>query len=296
MQTLIDQFLDYVSLELGLSSNTRAAYAGDLHKFKEFLERRRRLVLNTLTREDITDFLMAERRRGMSLNTISRLFVSIRVWLRFLHQEGLLARDVAEVMDAPRLWKVLPATMSLREVDRLLSAPQGDGALARRDRTLLETFYATGLRVSELCGLRLTDLHFDAGFLRCRGKGQKERVVPFSENCSRLLREYLDEVRPMILKGKSVGEVFVSQRGRSLSRKTVWRMVRRYARLAGIDKPVTPHTLRHSFATHLLYNGAPLRVIPLMTISAWSSWAMRRWGWWPVITFLTSIRNCGKVV
>ncbi|MFN2350912.1 MAG: site-specific tyrosine recombinase XerD [Kiritimatiellia bacterium] len=264
MQTLIDQFLDYVSLELGLSSNTRAAYAGDLHKFKEFLERRRRLVLNTLTREDITDFLMAERRRGMSLNTISRLFVSIRVWLRFLHQEGLLARDVAEVMDAPRLWKVLPATMSLREVDRLLSAPQGDGALARRDRTLLETFYATGLRVSELCGLRLTDLHFDAGFLRCRGKGQKERVVPFSENCSRLLREYLDEVRPMILKGKSVGEVFVSQRGRSLSRKTVWRMVRRYARLAGIDKPVTPHTLRHSFATHLLYNGAPLRVIQEM--------------------------------
>ncbi len=264
MQTLIEQFLDYVSLERGLSPNTRAAYAADLQKFTRFLERRRLAVLNSVTRPVILEFLMAERERGLGLNSISREFVSIRIWFRFLHAEGLLARDVVEAMDSPRLWKVLPTSLSLREVEQLLRAPAGGAPCRQRDRVILETLYATGLRVSEICRLRLDDLHFDAGFLRCLGKGQKERLVPFSDNCARLLRAYLAEARPRLLGERSAREVFVSRRGAALSRKTVWRLVKDYARKAGIEKNISPHTLRHSFATHLLYNGAPLRIIQEM--------------------------------
>lgn len=264
MQTLIEQFLDYVSLERGLSPNTRAAYAADLQKFTRFLDRRRLAVLNSVTRPVILEFLMAERERGMGLNSISREFVSIRIWFRFLHAEGLLARDVVEAMDSPRLWKVLPTTLAPREVEQLLRAPVGGAPCRQRDRVILETLYATGLRVSEICRLRLDDLHFDAGFLRCLGKGQKERLVPFSDNCARLLRAYLAEARPRLLGERSAREVFISRRGAALSRKTVWRLVKDYARKAGIEKNISPHTLRHSFATHLLYNGAPLRIIQEM--------------------------------
>ncbi len=264
MQTLIEQFLDYVSLERGLSANTRAAYAADLLKFKRFLERRRVAVLNSVTRALVLDFLMDERARGMGLNSISREFVSIRIWFRFLHEENLLARDVVAAMDSPRLWKVLPANLSLREVEQLLHAPEGEAPLRQRDRAILETMYATGLRVSEICRLRVDDLHFDAGFLRCVGKGEKERLVPFSETCARLLQTYLAAVRPVLLGERADREVFLSRRGAALSRKTVWHLVKQYARRAGIGKKISPHTLRHSFATHLLYNGAPLRMIQEM--------------------------------
>ncbi len=264
MQTLIEQFLDYVSLERGLSPNTRAAYATDLLKFKRFLERRRVAVLNSVTRTMVLDFLMAERARGMGLNSISREFVAIRIWFRFLHEENLLARDVVAAMDSPRLWKVLPTSLSQREVERLLRAPEGDAPCRQRDRAILETLYATGLRVSEICRLRADDLHFDAGFLRCVGKGEKERLVPFSETCARVLQSYLASARPRLLGGRAASEVFISRRGAALSRKTVWRLVKYYARQAGIEKKISPHTLRHSFATHLLYNGAPLRMIQEM--------------------------------
>lgn len=264
MQTLIEQFLDYVSFERGLSSNTRQAYSDDLLKFARFLRKRRIAVLNRLTRRDILDFLMAERERGLSLNSISREFVSIRIWLRYLRQEGFLAHDVAESMDSPRLWKVLPTTLSAREVELLLGTPTGKSPWHVRDRVILETFYATGLRVSELCNLRVDDLHFDAGFLRCLGKGQKERIMPFSEHCAGLLQDYLQHTRPRLLGEKTAREVFISRRGGPLSRKTVWEMVKFHARKAGIEKSISPHTLRHSFATHLLYNGAPLRVIQEM--------------------------------
>jgi integrase/recombinase XerD len=264
MQTLIEQFLDYVGLERGLSANTRAAYASDLANFKRFLERRRVEVLNRVTRAMVLDFLMDERKRGMALTSISREFVTIRLWFRYLHEENLLARDVTAAMDSPRLWKALPTTMSPREVERLLGAPKGDTPLRRRDRAILETMYASGLRVSEVCRLRVDDLHFDAGFLRCIGKGEKERLTPFSETCAHLLHDYLSTVRPVLLGEREAREVFLSRRGAALSRKTVWHMVKQYARLAGIDKQISPHTLRHSFATHLLYNGAPLRMIQEM--------------------------------
>ncbi len=264
MQALIDQFLDYISLELGLSLNTRMAYATDLRKFVGFLEVRKIATLNSLTRKQLLDFLMGEREKGLAANSVSRLFVVIKVWLRYLQQENLLAQNVAEAMDSPKLWKILPETLSIKEVERLLAAPAGDKPQAVRDRALLEVFYASGLRVSELCSLTLDDLHFDAGYLRCIGKGQKERVVPFSEQSGQILAGYLRQARPRLARDPSVRAVFLTRLGQAFDRRSVWRMVKRYARNAGIAKSISPHTLRHSFASHLLQNGAPLRVIQEM--------------------------------
>lgn len=264
MQALIDQFLDYLSLERGLSPNTRAAYAADLRKFARFLDVRKISTLNAVTRTHLLDFLIGEKEKGLGANSVSRLFVAVKVWLRYLQQENLLAQNVAEAMDSPRLWKVLPATLSSAEVERLLAAPAGDKPAAVRDRALLEVFYATGLRVSELCRLTLDDLHFDAGYLRCVGKGRKERVVPFSEKSGKILSGYIERERPALLRDASAREVFLTRRGRPFDRRGIWKMIKRYARQAGIAKTIGPHTLRHSFASHLLQNGAPLRVIQEM--------------------------------
>ena len=264
MQTLVDQFIDWAALERGLSPRTCEAYRSDLMKFTAFLARRQVTSLNAVSRQQILDGLMDAKAHGLSLNSVSRLFVSIKVFFRFLHQERLLSRNVTEVMDSPRLWRILPATLSIREVERLLGAPAGDRPLAVRDRALLEIAYATGLRVSELCGLTLDDLHADAGYLRCIGKGRKERIVPFSEKSGAVLARYLEQVRPGLAKEAGNRTVFLTRGGRPLSRKTVWKRVKRYAHQAGIVKPISPHTLRHSFASHLLHNGAPLRVIQEM--------------------------------
>lgn len=264
MQALLDQFLDYVALERGLSPNTRAAYAADLAAFLGFLQKRGVGSLNAVTRQHILDYLMGQKDRGLSTNSISRHLVSIKVFFRHLQQEGLLRTNVTETMDSPKLWKVLPSTLTLREVERLLAAPEARQRLAPRDRALLETLYGTGLRVSELAQLTLEDLHFDAGYLRCMGKGKKERVVPLGENARACLQRYLDELRPALIRGAPTRAVFLTQRGRPFSRKGLWKLIKKHARAAGITRNVKPHTLRHSFASHLLANGAPLRVIQEM--------------------------------
>ncbi len=264
MHALIDQFMDYVAAERGLSPNTQAAYRRDLLAFVRYLERLRIATLNSVTRRQVLDFLMDLKARGLGANSIARLFVSLKVFFRFLHQEGLLSHNVTAVMDAPRLWKVLPGTLSVKEVERLLADPAGDAPHALRDRALLEVLYATGLRVSEACGLGLNDVHFDAGYLRCTGKGGKDRVVPFSETAGRALRDYLERGRPRFTADPSNRLVFPARRGRPLSRKSAWTRVKLHARRAGIEKPLSPHTLRHSFASHLLANGASLRVIQEM--------------------------------
>lgn len=263
MQALLDQFLDYVALERGLSENTRAAYSHDLHVFLDFLQSRKVGSINAVKRRHVLDFLMAEKDRGLSTNSISRRLVAIKVFFRYLQQENLLRGNVTDTMDSPRLWKVLPGTLTYREVERLLAAP-ARGALAVRDKALIETLYATGLRVSELARLTLDDLHFDAGYVRCVGKGNKERVVPLGETARAALERYLEELRPALAGERGSRAVFLTRRGGPFSRKSIWKLIKRYARLAGITKNVMPHTLRHSFASHLLANGAPLRIIQEM--------------------------------
>ena len=264
MNALLQSFLDYISLERGLSINTRKAYADDLKQFLDELTRKGITSLNQVARKQILDHLMAMKARGMSTNSISRHLVSIKVFFRYLQQEGLLDQNVTDTMDSPRLWKILPDTLSEKEVDLLLSAPDMRKPLGIRDRAILELFYASGLRVSELANLQLPNLHTTDGYIRVIGKGNKERVIPVAGESVRLLNRYLEEVRPLLCDNPHLQNVFVSKRETALCRQRLWQIIKKYTKDAGIMKNVTPHTLRHSFATHLLQNGAPLRVIQEM--------------------------------
>jgi integrase/recombinase XerD len=190
--------------------------------------------------------------------------VAVKVLFRFMVREGALARDVTEVLESPRLWKVLPEALTMREVDRLLQAAEGPTRFDLRDRAVLELFYATGMRVSELAGLTLDEVRAEEGFVRCLGKGNKMRVVPFGRQARETLLRYLAEGRPAFHPKPEAREVFLNGRGGRLSRMGLWKMIRDRARKAGLAKPLHPHILRHSFATHLLANGAPLRVIQEM--------------------------------
>lgn len=264
MKVLVDQFLDYVSLERGLSANTSAAYGDDLRRFTSFLAGRGTDSCNAVRRQDVLDFLMHEKDRGVGVNSISRRLVAIKVFFAYLQREGLLARNITEAMDSPRLWRILPGVLSQREVERLLDSPVGDDALALRDRAMLELMYASGLRVSETARLSLEDVRMEEGYLRCFGKGSKMRVVPFGGKAAYALKRYLAEGRPELARNGAVNECFLTRQGKGFSRKGIWKLIRHHARRASIDKNVSPHTLRHSFASHLLANGAPLRVIQEM--------------------------------
>ncbi len=264
MNALLESFLDYISLERGLSINTRKAYADDLSQFLEFLDRKGVTSLNQVSRKQVLDHLMAMKAKGMSTNSISRHLVSIKVFFRYLQQEGLLDKNVTDTMDSPKLWKILPDTLSEKEVDLLLKAPDMRKPLGVRDRAILEMFYASGLRVSELAQLQIKDLHLEDGYIRVIGKGRKERVIPIARDSANILECYLGEIRPMLCSNPYLQNVFISNRQSGLCRQRLWQIIKKYTQKAGIMKNVTPHTLRHSFASHLLQNGAPLRVIQEM--------------------------------
>ena len=266
MRFLLDQFMDHLALERGLSENTRRAYGHDLAEFLAFLSRRGRAGIQEVQRRDILDFLMDGKQKGLAAPSLARRLVAIKVFFRHLSREGLLAVNVADAMDSPRLWKILPPTLTPAEVDRLLAAPDAATPAGLRDRAILETFYATGLRVSELAALTLESLHFEAEYVRCVGKGDKERVVPIGGRAMAAVRAWLERGRPAFAAkgGGASRAVFLSRRGQPLARVTLWRQIRTYARRAGLRQAISPHTLRHSFASHLLANGASLRVIQEM--------------------------------
>ena len=266
MRFLLDQFMDYLVLERGLSENTRLAYHHDLSEFMDFLSRKGRTGIQEVVRRDILDFLMEGKQKGLAASSLARRLVAIKVFFRHLSREGLLATNVADAMDSPRLWKILPPTLSKEEVERLLSAPNVNRVRGLRDRAILETFYATGLRVSELVALTIDSLHFDSEYIRCVGKGNKERVVPIGGKAMAAVQAWLERGRPAYVSRGEGGSraVFLSRLGQSLSRITVWRHIRAYARQVGIRKDISPHMLRHSFASHLLANGASLRIIQEM--------------------------------
>ncbi len=264
MTALLQSFLDYISLERGLSINTRKAYADDIRQFLDALTLKGITSPGQVGRKQILDHLMAMKARGMSTNSISRHLVSIKVFFRYLQQEGMLDRNVTDTMDSPRLWKILPDTLSEKEVELLLAAPDMRKPLGVRDRAMLELLYASGMRVSELANLQLANLHLEDGYIRVIGKGRKERVIPVGGESIRLLSRYLEEIRPLLCENPHEQTVFVSNREKGLCRQRLWQIIKTHTKNAGIMKNVTPHTLRHSFATHLLQNGAPLRVIQEM--------------------------------
>ncbi|HXI84986.1 MAG TPA: site-specific tyrosine recombinase XerD [Verrucomicrobiae bacterium] len=264
MEQLVDAFLDHLSVERGLAANTRLAYRTDLARFTSFLQQRGVRQFNAAERQHITDYLLDRRKNGLGPRSLARHLAAIRMFCRFLSREKLLATDVTQTIDSPKLWRTLPHTLDYEEVGRLLAAPNTRTKLGLRDKALLEFMYATGLRVSEVANIKLSDINFEAGFLRSVGKGQKERIVPIGKQAIEWVQRYLREARSSFAKAAHLGEVFLSTRGQPLSRKTIWVLIKKYTRAAGIGKTITPHTLRHSFATHLLDNGADLRVIQEM--------------------------------
>lgn len=254
-------FLDYLSIEKGLSKNTLLAYQRDLGRYAAFLKKKRVPGLDAVTRKEITDFLLAERDRGLSPTSVARGLVAIRMFHRFLAEEGRLKENVTEALEAPKLWKHLPECLSVSEIEALLKAPNVRKLQGLRDQAVLELMYATGLRASEVTTLKAGDVNFELGFARVMGKGGKERVVPMGEAARKSVRRYLEKVRAEWVKGKAEDVLFVTRLGRRMSRQTVWGILKKCAGAARVRKKIYPHILRHSFATHLLENGADLRVV-----------------------------------
>lgn len=261
----IRQFLDYLRLECGLSGNSINAYRNDLDQLRDFLEPGVNDAEKVLP-DNLSGFLAY--RRGLkppdSDRTLARRVSALRMFFRFVSVEITRGPDPAQFLQPPRLPSSLPDCLGVEDIERLLAAPQGEDSQTLRDRALLHAFYATGARVSELCGLVLSRLHLEAGYLAVRGKGNKERVAPLGARAQAALRDYLARGRPLLLRAPT-DVVFLSTRGRALTRFRAWEIVRKYASLAGIQPDlVHPHTFRHCFATHMLENGADIRSVQEM--------------------------------
>ncbi len=264
MNDLIEEFLSYLSVERGLAKNTLDAYKRDLERFSAYLKSRRISSIDNVTRQKITSFMLAEKERGLSSNSISRELACFKSFFKFLVRENKRKEDVTSVIESPKLWKKLPETLNLDEVESLLKAPNARDPMGARDKASLELMYATGMRVSELINLKMDDVNMDVGFVKCFGKGGKERIVPFGKKAKESIERYLEKARSRFLKKKVSNFLFLTRLGKSMSRQTFWKIIKKYAREAGFKKGITPHSLRHSFATHILERGADLRIVQEM--------------------------------
>ena len=263
-ENLIDRFCDRLWLEDGLSQNTLAAYRRDLVAYAAWLKKARSRELTAAEPADIDAYLAHRFAARAKPRTAARYTASLRRFYRFLAREKLIGADPTLYLDTPKLPRPLPKVLSEADVESLLAAPDIDTVAGLRDRAMIETLYATGLRVSELVGLKLLNLDLNAAVLRVTGKGGKDRLVPLGEEAVHWLSRYLKESRPTLLNGRKCAEVFVTARGAGMTRQAFWHLLRRGALKAGIAKPLSPHTLRHAFATHLLAHGADLRAVQML--------------------------------
>ncbi len=262
----ISSFLMHVRVEKGLSANTLSAYRRDLMKFEGFTKRRK-LTLEAVTRDELVDFLAGLYRQKLESRTVARHLVTLRNFFRFAQIQELIPEDPSINLESPKIRRHLPGYLRLEEVERLLEQPDAKTATGLRDKAMLEVLYSTGLRVSELIGLGVSDLDSKVGCVRCVGKGDKERIVPVGKKALGAVDRYLREGRPVLLehaKATASRALFVNRRGVALSRVGVWKILSAYGRRAGLRVALTPHMLRHSFATHLLERGADLRSVQLM--------------------------------
>ena len=266
MRSDLENFLTYLALERALSPNTIAAYRSDLGNFIKWLEDNMISSFADIRRIFIHDYLYDLKESGLETATLARRLVAIKMFFRYMFQEKIITKDITSVMDSPKLWQLLPDFLSSVEVDALLNAyPRSlKDPLKFRNRTILEIMYACGLRVSETAALNLGSIKFDDETIRVKGKGRKERLVPVGKTALRLLDRYLSDVRPKLVKNQMEATLFLSKNGKKLDREWIWNIVKEAAKIAGINKNIHPHTLRHSFASHLLENGADLRVIQEM--------------------------------
>jgi integrase/recombinase XerD len=262
---LIDVFLDRLWMNNGLSENTLSAYRSDLRGFLSWLRQRGKGGLLVAEDDDLQGYLGCRFQAGMSPRSAARLLSSLKRFYRYQLMEGNIAKDPSALLDTPKLGRPLPKILNEADVEHLLEAPLTDIPRELRDRTMLEFMYACGLRVSELINIKLDQINMQQGVLRIRGKGGKERLVPIGEQALHWIGRYLIEARPAFLKRLSTTEwLFVTNRGTPMTRQAFWYLIKRYAYRAGIDKELSPHTLRHAFATHLLNHGADLRVVQML--------------------------------
>lgn len=264
MERFVESFLDYLTVECGLAENTIMAYRRDLSSYCRFLHTRGCLSFAAVTPTQVVEYMMRQKGHGLSVNSIARALVAIKMLYRFLHTEGEIPKNITAVLDSPKLWRQLPDVLDYREVERLLSVRSDRGDLAVRNRSMLEMLYATGARASEVVSLEASAINFEFGYLRCIGKGARERIVPVGQRALAAAREYLEAVRPRLAGAAETPYLFLTKSGRKMRRETLWRIVKCCARDAGIEKNVSPHTLRHSFASHLLARGADIRSVQEM--------------------------------
>lgn len=262
-EELIEEFKRYLLIDQGKSDNTIKSYQLDLSKFSLFLEEQSISDIENVNQETIQLFLAHLRQTGYASSTTSRMISTLKQFFIFMMKEEIVKKNPLTLIQGPKKAQRLPQVLSMKEVEQLIQAPDTSTTWGLRDRTIIEVMYATGLRVSELTNLSLNELHLDLGFIQTVGKGDKERLVPLGEEAEYWLQQYLDLVRPSFaLKGKqATTAVFLTERGKSFTRQGIWKNLKKYVPLANIDKNVSPHMLRHSFATHLLENGADLRIV-----------------------------------
>jgi len=260
---LVERFLDALWLERGLSANTLSAYRSDLQGLADWLSGQQCELLGA-GRADLLGYLQLRVAGGAKPRSSARLLSSVRRFYRYLVRERLLSEDPSARIDAPKLGRALPKSLTEGEVEALLAAPDTASSLGMRDRAMLEVLYASGLRVTELVNLTLAQVNLQQGLVKVIGKGNKERLVPLGEEALSWLERYIREARGIMLGMIQCDVLFPSRRGSAMSRQAFWQLIKRYALLAGISKPLSPHTLRHAFATHLLNHGADLRVVQLL--------------------------------
>ncbi|GAB6156936.1 site-specific tyrosine recombinase XerD [Desulfotomaculum varum] len=265
MERWLEEFIHYLAVERGLAQNTLASYRIDLNQYINYLKKQQVTSPLLMERNHILAYLYKLQKEGKAPATISRYLAAIKHFTRFLLAEGAITEDLTAGLESPKLAQRLPKVLSTAEVETLLSQPQLADPAGIRDKAMLELLYATGIRVSELVSLNLQDVDLDMGYIRCFGKGSKERIIPLGSVAAHYVREYLARSRVKLTRGKAEHPaLFVNIQGRRLTRQGFWKIIKKYAREGKIDKHITPHTLRHSFATHLLENGADLRAVQEM--------------------------------
>jgi len=264
MDQLLDQFLHYLVVEKGLSRNTIEAYSHGLTRFFDHLKENRTQDVRDVTKFDVQGFLLALRKKNLSARSVARDLAAIRSFFRFLSQEGILDTNPVEDIESPKTARTLPEILSLKEIEQILEQPDLHTPLGIRDRAMMEMLYATGMRVSELTHLPTHQVNLEGGYVLLYGKGSKERIVPLGSEAMKWVARYLEAARGVLSKGKESPSLFINRSGKGMSRQRFWKNLKDYARKAGLHKRITPHLLRHSFASHLLERGADLRSVQMM--------------------------------
>ena len=264
MQYLLEMYINYLAAVRGLSENTRGSYHCDLKEYFTFLQERSLTDIAQVHSTDVVRYRSWLKNKGLSERSIARHFSAVKGFHRYVYDEGIVDADPTITLESPKIGTVLPQVMTFEEVEQLLAQPDASKPLGLRDKAMLETLYASGLRVSELISLRLNHLNREKGYVRCIGKGEKERIVPLGKSAIYFISCYIREARHIFLKERYSDYLFVSRFGERMSRQAFWKIIKKYLKQAGLSQDISPHTLRHSFATHLLEHGADLRSLQLM--------------------------------